>query len=158
MAAGQNTGGKCGRNRSEVRDMLYVVRTIKYNSQWQIVREAYVTRVAIVIHVVIVCVICVVAQYKQMLCQGSISIRLVSFHSLRSVTIEFSLRFRFRFDFFWVRNIFNVATEHVKQIKATRAAIADAQRVRERGEGEREEWVLPLTMEIMITNCVGFRS
>lgn len=77
--------------------MLYVVRTIKYNSQWQIVREAYVTRVAIVIHVVIVCVICVVAQYKQMLCQGSISIRLVS---LRSVTIEFSLRFRFRFDFF----------------------------------------------------------
>lgn len=140
MAAGQNTGGHWGGNSSKVRDMPYVVRTIKYNSQWQIVREAYVTRVAIVIHVVIVCVICVVAQYKQMLCQGSISIRLVwfrSFHSLRSVTIEFSLRFRFRFDFFWVRSIFNVATEHVKQIKATRAAIADAQRVRKSGE-ERE--------------------
>lgn len=32
--------------------------TIKYNSQWQIVREAYVTRVAIVIHIVIVCHLC----------------------------------------------------------------------------------------------------
>lgn len=100
MAAGQNTGGDWGGNSGKVRDMLYEVRTIKYNSQWQIVREAYVTRVAIVIHVVIVCVICVVAQYKQMLCQGSISIRLVSFVPFASfcydwVFVTFSIPIRF---------------------------------------------------------------
>lgn len=87
-----------------------------------------------------------------MLCQGSISIRLVSF----VLRIRIRFRIRFRFDFFWVRNIFNVATEHVKQIKATRAAIADVHRA-ERGWRQLE--LLPLTMGIMITSCaVGFRS
>lgn len=47
-----------------------------------------------------------------------------------------------------MRNIFNVATEHVKQIKATRAAIADVSPT----ERRRQQLELPLTMGIMITS------
>lgn len=64
------------------------------------------------------------------------------------IRMRFHFRLWFRFDFFWVRNIFNVATEHVKQIKATRAAIADVSPT----ERRRQQLELPLTMGIMITS------